>query len=343
MIVCRRCGRHPAARQIGLCADCIRETGDPDGMAALHVPIRAAYRLPVRPPETPGGAVCRLCANRCAAGEGERGYCGVRICRGGVMQPVAPRRHGLAYAYPDPLPTNCCAAWFCQGSRKEGCNLAVFFYGCNFDCLFCQNASHKRVDAAPVLGEDGLVARALDPAVRCICFFGGSPEPQLPFALRVGNQILAGSGGEKHICWEWNGAGHQKLVEKAAALSMASGGVVKFDLKAFDPCLHRALCGVDNVRVLENFARVAALAGERDVLTATTLLVPGYVDAVEVEAIARFIAGCSPDIPYSLLAFHPDFALSDLPPTPMRQALDCLRAARRHLDRVHLGNVHLLA
>ncbi|MFZ2071457.1 MAG: hypothetical protein WAV32_07685 [Halobacteriota archaeon] len=42
------------------------------------------------------------------------------------------------------LPTNCCAAWFCPGSSHYGkVNIAVFFYGCNFNCIFCLNASHK--------------------------------------------------------------------------------------------------------------------------------------------------------------------------------------------------------
>jgi hypothetical protein len=43
----------------------------------------------------------------------------------------------------DPLPTNCCSAWFCTGSHEPGYNLGVFFYGCSFDCLFCQNWTHR--------------------------------------------------------------------------------------------------------------------------------------------------------------------------------------------------------
>jgi pyruvate formate lyase activating enzyme len=66
------------------------------------------------------------------------------------------------------------------------------------------------------------------------------------------------------------------------------------------------------------------------------------VDAREVEALARFIAGINPDIPYSLLVFHPDYALMDLPVTPKKQAEECLDAARQHLTRVHIGNSHLL-
>jgi pyruvate formate lyase activating enzyme len=37
--------------------------------------------------------------------------------------------------------------------------------------------------------EDELVKKALEPTVRCVCFFGGTPEPQLPFALRAARRI----------------------------------------------------------------------------------------------------------------------------------------------------------
>ena len=71
---------------------------------------------------------------------------------------------------------------------------------------------------------------------------------------------------------------------------------------------------------------------------------PGYVDVQEVDAIAGFIAGLNPEIPYSLLAFYPHFYLRDLPTTSRRHAMRCKDAAeRKGLRRVHIGNVHLLS
>jgi len=79
-------------------------------------------------------------------------------------------------------------------------------------------------------------------------------------------------------------------------------------------------------------------------LIASTLLVPGYVDESEVPAIARFIAGLNPRIPYSLLAFYPQFYLDDLPTTSRSHAHRCLSIAEKAgLKNVHVGNVHLLA
>jgi pyruvate formate lyase activating enzyme len=73
------------------------------------------------------------------------------------------------------------------------------------------------------------------------------------------------------------------------------------------------------------------------------LLVPGYIDPVEVGAIAGFIAGLNAEIPYSLLAFSPQFLMRDLPLTSKALAHECLQAARDcGLKNVRLGNVHLL-
>jgi pyruvate formate lyase activating enzyme len=78
-------------------------------------------------------------------------------------------------------------------------------------------------------------------------------------------------------------------------------------------------------------------------LTATTLLVTNYVDEAEVYEIAHFIAELDPEIPYSLLIFRGEFAMRDLPPTPLEQAVRCYRAAKAAgLKRIHVGNLHLL-
>lgn len=72
-------------------------------------------------------------------------------------------------------------------------------------------------------------------------------------------------------------------------------------------------------------------------------MVPAYVEADEVGKIARFIAGIDCSIPYSLLAFHPQFHMSDLPTTTAQLARACsLAATEAGLLRVHVGNVHLL-
>ncbi len=130
-------------------------------------------------------------------------------------------------------------------------------------------------------------------------------------------------------------------------LSLPSGGCLKIDLKAFSAPIHETLCGVSNQMTLKNFATLAEMAKSRPTpppLVASTLLVPGYVDEKELEALARFIANLSPEIPWSLLAFYPTFYLDDLPTTSRRHAELALSIARKYgLKRVNLGNRHLLS
>jgi pyruvate formate lyase activating enzyme len=129
-------------------------------------------------------------------------------------------------------------------------------------------------------------------------------------------------------------------------MSLKSGGCIKFDLKAWDDGIHHALCGVSNRHTLDSFqwaGRFVSQRPEPPLLLAATLLVPGYVDKAEVSAIAGFLAGLNLEIPYRLLAFHPDFLLRDLPRTSRSHALRCKEAAEQAgLKRVAVGNLHLL-
>jgi pyruvate formate lyase activating enzyme len=263
--------------------------------------------------------------------------------------------------YHDPLPTNCVADWVCAGGTGAGYphvsytkgpefgykNLAVFYKACNYDCLFCQNWHYREsVFNSERVSATHLAAQA-DERTSCICYFGGDPTPQLPHALYASRLARANTKNRiLRICWETNGAMDPKLLEKMVALSLESGGCIKFDLKALSEDLHKSLCGVSNKRTLENFFRAAAMAKKRDdppLIVASTLLVPGYIDEKEVAGIARFIASIDATIPYALLAFHPQFFMADLPPTSREHAQSCKEAAEHQgLKRVRVGNLHLL-
>ena len=67
------------------------------------------------------------------------------------------------------------------------------------------------------------------------------------------------------------------------------------------------------------------------------------VGVEEVENIASFIAGLDPNIPYSLLAFYPQFYMNDLPTTSKKEAMECMGAAKKYMKRVRIGNIHLLS
>jgi pyruvate formate lyase activating enzyme len=75
----------------------------------------------------------------------------------------------------------------------------------------------------------------------------------------------------------------------------------------------------------------------------TTLLIPGRNDSPEeVRAMSRWIRReLGPDVPLHFTAFHPDFKMMDVPPTP---ASTLTRSRRIAIDEglhyVYTGNVH---
>ena len=361
---CQHCGKKSPliSKALGLCLDCIRR----DFVRVFpliekaHSTARKPFELPEQPPRSEEGLKCQLCANECRIPPNRRGYCGLRTNRENRLIGATARKGNVSWYY-DALPTNCVADWVCPGGTGSGYprfaysqgaeygykNLAVFYQACSFDCLFCQNW-HYRYSATGESKVDALkLAQAADDHTACICYFGGDPTPQLPHAIRTSRLALEKNKGRiLRICWETNGSMHPALLRQAAELSFNSGGCIKFDLKAWSEELHIALCGVSNKRTLENFKLMAEYIRKRPLppfLIASTLLVPGYIDKAEISGIAAFISSLSQDIPYALLAFHPQFMMNDLPPTSERHARECQAEAKAQgLKNVRLGNIHLL-
>jgi len=350
-----------AARVIGLCAECLRQSAEIERIARIHASIRRQFALPEAAPSNPSGRKCSLCANECRMGVGQRGYCGLRENVAGQLVSLAGTwQIGHVQWYYDPLPTNCVAGWVCpEGESSDSFrdprrrswnrqnNLAVFYEACTFNCLFCQNWTFRLSPRNPHPMSAAQLAACSDDRTACVCFFGGDPAAQMLHALRTSDILLASRPHFPRICWETNGNMNAKLARRAAELSLRSGGCIKFDLKAWNDSLHRCLTGSSNRRTLDNFRLLAELGRDRrqpPLLVASTLLVPGYLDDEEIAGLAQFIAGMDPEIPYSLLGFHPDFFLSDLPPTSRahaeRAAAICHEAG---LQNVRIGNRHVLS
>ena len=361
---CQKCGASSPiiSNVIGFCADCIRahfEKVWPE-IKKVHDRSRKPYGLPEDPPRAEGGLSCHLCLHQCKIPEGGLGFCGLRRVADGKVIGGRPHEGNLSYYY-DSLPTNCVGDFVCPGGTGCGYpryavsngpehghnNLAVFYQACSFNCLYCQNHQFKDRTPSSQLITAKQLAAAVKQNTTCICYFGGDPTPQILHALKASKIALQeASGRVLRICWETNGAMQEPFLSMMARLSYDSGGLIKFDLKAWNESVHRALCGVSNRKTLENFKVLSRFVQQRPeppFLIASTLLVPGYVDENEVAGIAGYLAELNPEIPYSLLAFYPHFHLKDLPTTSRSHALHCKEIAENAgLKRVHIGNVHLL-
>ena len=337
-----------------------------------HQNYRLGLGLPKEPPRT-GSNTCRLCVNECSIPEGSLGFCGFWTNKGGHLVPVTSNPSvGVVMWYLDPHPTNCVAGPVCPANTSRGYpkytkvkgvetgfyNLAVFYFACNLNCLFCQNWEHKTVISDSKLREryyrtiDELVEEAMNERVTCVCYFGGDPGPQAHHAIAASRRIMQmkRAGSIKRICWETNGLENPAVMKQIAETSMESGGIIKIDWKAWSPEIYEALTGVNGLkaveRIKENVRLLTDLANRRSevpLIVVSTLLVPGYVDEHEVGEIAQYLASLDTDIPYILLAFHPDNILRDLPPTSRKHALNARNEAiRAGLKEVYIGNVWLL-
>jgi pyruvate formate lyase activating enzyme len=113
------------------------------------------------------------------------------------------------------------------------------------------------------------------------------------------------------------------------------------DLKGFTDEFYVKLTGAHLNPVLDT---LAYLKQETDVwFEITTLLIPGKNDSPEeIRAMSKWIMKeLGPDVPLHFTAFHPDFKMTDLPPTP---ASTLTRSRKIALDEglnyVYTGNVH---
>ena len=129
--------------------------------------------------------------------------------------------------------------------------------------------------------------------------------------------------------------------EQARREFYAKMDAANVDLKAFTDEFYVKLCGAHLKPVLNT---LAYLKHETNVwFEITTLLIPGKNDSVEeITAECAWIAKeLGPDVPLHLTAFHPDYKMDDLAPTP---ASTLHRSRQIALDAglhyVYTGNVH---
>ncbi|HMC13801.1 MAG TPA: AmmeMemoRadiSam system radical SAM enzyme, partial [Gallionellaceae bacterium] len=113
------------------------------------------------------------------------------------------------------------------------------------------------------------------------------------------------------------------------------------DLKGFTDEFYVKLTGAHLQPVLDTLAYVHH---DTDCwLEITTLLIPGYNDSdAEITALTKWVSQeLGPDVPLHFSAFHPDWKMADVSPTP---PATLTRARRIALDaglhHVYTGNVH---
>lgn len=376
MTICRMCFKEDIelSPSIRICRECIiKNTGALNSILEIHRRWRGGVGLPAKPPRAEEGLRCNLCVNNCVIPNGGKGFCGIIKNKDGALRHIYDSfEKAYLHYYFDPIPTNCVAAHVCPASTGVGYpkyavkrsaehgfyNLAIFFAGCNLDCLFCQNIEHKYM-LKRGLGYGGLfsikhmVSEAMNEKITCICYFGGDPTPHSIYAVKLSSTILKKARERdsiKRICWETNGLENPNIFKKMALLSMESGGIVKIDWKAYTPEIYTALTGIDGYAAvrrikknIENLKNLEDKDMDIPLLVVSTLIVPHYVTSEEVAGIAQYLSSIDEEIPYVLLAFAPHHLMKDTPTTSYSHMMECVKAARDNgLKNIQIGNIWLL-
>ncbi|MDZ4159155.1 MAG: AmmeMemoRadiSam system radical SAM enzyme [Anaerolineaceae bacterium] len=283
-------------------------------------------------PEQDGSLRCHACAHRCRIRPGRRGICQVRFNRDGELR--VP--HGyVAGLNADPIEKKP-LYHLLPGSSA----LTFGMLGCNFHCSFCQNWISSQEYSTPAAGLSEASIRRI------------SPEQIIEYALHSGCEVVVSSYNEPLITTEWAVSIFRLAKQAGLHCAFVSNGYAtpealdylhpyltafKVDLKTMQDRRYRSLGGV-----LQNVLDAIRMAHERRLwVEVVTLVIPGFNDSpAELWDAARYLVSVSPDIPWHLTAFHPDYKLTEPPPTPsaaLKQAAEIGQEAG--LRYVYAGNL----
>ncbi|MFH0978890.1 MAG: AmmeMemoRadiSam system radical SAM enzyme [Candidatus Woesearchaeota archaeon] len=249
---------------------------------------------------------CSLCPHSCVIKDNERGKCGVRENRQGVL-------YALTYGKPissaiDPIEKKP-LYHFLPGSSSY----SIACVGCNLSCLFCQNSDiSQMLKEGRILGTDASVQDVVDEAIAsgCKSISYTYTEPTIFFEYAYDIARLAKSKGIKNV-FVTNGFISKDAIEFISPFLDAAN----IDLKGFTDEYYQRVCGARLQPVLD----AIQLYYDKGVhIELTTLIVPGQNDDPSIlKSIAEFIARIDKRIPWHISRFFPQYKMAGLPPTPV--------------------------
>ena len=277
-----------------------------------------------------GRIQCDLCPRDCKLRDGQRGACFVRQREGsGMVLTTYGRSSGFCIDPIEKKPLN----HFFPGSSVFSFGTA----GCNLACKFCQNwdiSKSQDMDRLMDQASPEEIARvAAEGGSRSVAFTYNDPVIFAEYAMDVADACHA--RGVQTVAVT---AGY--IGEAARREFFAKMDAANVDLKAFTEDFYFKLTGAHLQPVLDT---LTFLKHETDCwFEITTLLIPGRNDsAAEIEAMSKWIVReLGRDVPIHFTAFHPDYKLDDLPPTPAATLQRARRIALAEGIRyVYTGNV----
>ena len=275
---------------------------------------------------------CNACAHRCLVRQGRRGICQVRFNRDGKLHVPWGYVAGLQA---DPIEKK---PFFHVLPGSDALTFGML--GCDFHCANCQNWVSSQMLRDPAASDPVGYLRRM------------SPEQIVSSARRLGASVIASSYNEPLITSEWAVSIFKLAVQRGIKCVYVSNGnatpqvleylrpylsAYKIDLKTMRDKQYRQLGGVLN-NVLDTIRRAHELGLWVEVVT---LVIPGFNDSTEELLDAgRFITSVSPDIPWHVTAFHPDYKMVEPDPTPVKTLQRAAEIGQEAgLNYVYAGNL----
>jgi AmmeMemoRadiSam system radical SAM enzyme/AmmeMemoRadiSam system protein B/AmmeMemoRadiSam system protein A len=278
--------------------------------------------------------VCTLCPRECHIPLGSRGFCFVRANVDGRLELTTyGRSSGFCIDPIEKKPLN----HFLPGTPILSFGTA----GCNLGCKFCQNWDISKSREMDTLAQSAMPEAIVEAAVRTGCrslaFTYNDPVIWAEYALDIAK--VAHAHGIKTVAVT---AGY--ISREARGEFYEHMDAANVDLKAFTDFFYSKLCQVNLDPILDT---LKFLKHETNVwFELTNLMIPGENDSTEeTKAMCGWIVeNLGPDVPVHFTAFHPDFKMRDIPPTPPETLVQARQIARAAGIRyAYVGNVNDVA
>ncbi|RMG12345.1 MAG: AmmeMemoRadiSam system radical SAM enzyme [Planctomycetota bacterium] len=277
-----------------------------------------------------GRVRCDLCPRYCKPRPGQRGFCYVRANRDGRMVlETYGRSSGFCVDPIEKKPLN----HFLPGSPILSFGTA----GCNLGCQYCQNwdiskaRTNDRLQAEA--GPEAIAEAARELGCQSVAFTYNDPVIFAEYAIDT-----AAACHDRGIRTVAVTAGY--ITAEARSEFFDAMDAANVDLKGFSEDFYQKLCAGHLQPVLDT---LRYLVHETDVwVELTTLLIPGHNDGdEELKRMSEWvIASLGPHVPLHFTAFHPDFRMRDVPPTPPATLRRARTIAKEiGLEHVYTGNV----
>ena len=277
---------------------------------------------------------CLLCPHRCLIKEGQISRCLSRKNIGGKLYSL---NYGKVLgAALDPIEKKPLYHFY-----PSSYIFSVGTFGCNFDCLFCQN--HFLVHSVPIEEKTEKKPNNYRDEV--------SPEELIEAVLKTPSIGIAFTYNEPTVWYEYIKDVLPLAKEKYLKTVLVTNGFIEeeplhgilpmvdamnIDLKSFSPQFYTKVCKGKIEPVINTIKRAASEIH----VEVTCLVIEGYNSGDdEMEALSQMLSKIRPDIPLHISAFYPAYKMRDKPPTRPETIRHLCKTAQRNLKYVYPGNI----